>query len=193
MAIKRATEKEKNQELNPEFENALEKAFTYQTIGTLYSDAFKSGKKEILKYIEENDDGFEIEMSKQCKTEWGGITLQEKTNYDIDKDALMELVEDGTVNIVSLLQIANIKASDLKKILPAKAFADITTESKTESFVFRGTSEFKAKVAEDFEIESIELSASEPEPVKAAPKKKATPKKKAAKKKTSQKVYECRG
>ena len=178
MAIKRTKEVE-TQDINPEFNEALKKAFTYQTIGELYSDAFKVGKKEILSWIEHNDEGFEIEASKQCKTEFGGITLQQKTTYDIDKDALHELVEDGTVNLISLLQISSIKASDLKKILPAKKFAEITEAHESESFVFRATSDFKSQVAEEFDIEEILLSTitAEEKPVK----KKATPKKKVPK------------
>ena len=176
MAIKRKATTE-TQEFNDEFNSSVKKAFTMQQLESIYKEEFKGSKAELLKYLEENEDGVEITAGAGggIKHELGSISFQTRKTPVVDVDVLLEYVTAKKLTLETLLNICKPKASDLEKILSKGDFAACISETKeTESLVLKATSSFKEEIRAEFGV------------VEEEPKKKVA--KKVAKKKVAKKV-----
>lgn len=186
MAIKRKPKATEEKSFPQEFDTAVRKAFQLQQISEIYKEAFDGEKKEIIAYLEDNDDGVEISTGPggSIKHTCGTIMYQVRETPVFDNDVLAELVQSGEVNLLTLLEICKPKASDLKKVLGTKRYEEVLVEVKeSEYLVMKANSSFKEEVRETFDLggkTTVSFEEEEAAKPKAAPKK-ATPKKASAK------------
>lgn len=150
MAIKgKKTEPEKST-LPARLDEMLLKGFSYQAICDQYETAFKSVKEDVKVYLESNDDGFDVDMGKGFKSDYGTVCMSERSNYSYDKDKLLELVENGTITVATLIELASFPAEKLKTALGEKNFNSLAVNKPTQTLTFKANSEFKESVQEKF-------------------------------------------
>jgi len=167
MAIKRNKKSDSGPSIPEALDNLLLGGFTATCLEKKYKEAGKEFRTEIVQYLDKNEDGFEIEISKSFKTEYGSVNMKSRKTYDVDSEAILEALKAGVVTAESLLAIAKFSATDLEKI----GLGHCATEGEpTEFLELRASSDFKAKVDESFEA-GPSPSKPKPAPKKAAPKK----------------------
>lgn len=142
--------------------NMLLPAFTHQALAKKYDDIFSDEKKDIVAYLEKNDDGFEIEMSKGFQCDQGQVIYQSRSNWKFDTDKILALVESGHVTLATLVNACSFNAEKLKTAIGEKEFGSLATQSSTEYLTMKANAEFKAKVDEQFGSVTAEVKAEKP-------------------------------
>jgi hypothetical protein len=190
MAIKLKKEQDKNQ-LPAKLDKLLLQGFSFQQIAAKYEEAFKTTKGEIEEYLESNDDGFDL-TEKTIKCDQGSVTYVERTSYDYDKDAIVELVKSGAVTLETLIGLATFPAEKMKVALGESNFKSVATEKTSTYLTLKASADFKEECDRKFAdilpkeekrdfSEAEKVVAKAEKAVVAAPKKEA-PKAKAPKK-----------
>lgn len=166
---------------------ALKEAFTYQQIYKGYEGAFKEAKEEALALIEDPKSEFECDLGKGFEHECGKVIAQAYPKKNIDKDVLLDLIDDGQVTIASILEAANFSVEKLKTALGERNFDKVVTiEDGKLGLTLRANAEFKAKVDETIDLKRPKKSkakSASKKPAKSASKKKSA---KSAPKSTSE-------
>lgn len=148
MAIRRTKEKESTN-LPDRLAKLLEKGFTEQFMSSKFEELFKETKKDVVGYLESNEDGFDADLGKGFKCEQGTVIYTSRTNVSVDKDKLVQLVEEGKLSVGQLIAcISTFKNEDLEKSLSTPVFNEVAKKSSSESLTFRGSAEFKAEMEE---------------------------------------------
>jgi hypothetical protein len=170
MGVKRAKKESSTVQLPEVLNELVVNGMTASCLEKKYKEEGSGFRKDIVSYLESNDDGFDIELSKAIKTEHGNLTFKKRTSFDIDKDALIELVNDGTLTIETIINMAKFDAKQLTSVVGESKFKEISEEKTTEYLELRPSPDFK---------ESVEDAFNNTAPVKEAPKapKKVKPKK----------------
>ena len=177
MAIKRGKQaKEQGPAIPVELAEMAETAFTAQQLAARWKDLFDSEKADIFKFLETCK---EVELSAANKTlkipGCGAITFKQTTKYEIDKNALADLVTSGRINIHTLIEIASFSDKGLREVL-GSSFDDISTPVPGEQLAMTASAEFKAAITKDFEAQlAVEIAKGDSQP-KPEPKSKAKPK-----------------
>ena len=163
MAIKLKKEQEKNS-LPAKLSSLLLQGFSFQQISAKYEEAFKSTKEEIEGYLESNDDGFDL-TEKTFKCDQGSVTYVERTSYDYDKDAIIEMVNSGKVTLETLIGLASFPAEKLKVALGETNFKAVATEKSSTYLTLKASAEFKEECDRKFAdiLPKKESEPSEPE------------------------------
>lgn len=189
MAIKLKKSQDKAQ-LPAKLDKLLLQGFSFQQISAKYKEAFDSTKEEIEAYLEKNDDGFDLE-EKTFKCDQGSVTYVERTSYDYDKDAIIELVNEGKVTIETLLSLATFPAEKLKVALGETNFSKVSTEKTSTYLTLKASAEFKEDCDKKFE-DILPKKEKEQEEVKETKEAKKEEPKKAPKKDVSEAVRKAR-
>lgn len=150
MAIKIKKADQDKPSLPAKLDKLLVQAFSFQQISSKYEDAFKETKKEVEIYLDKNDDGFDLE-EKTFKCDQGSVTYAERTSYDYDKDAIIELVNSGKVTLETLIGLATFSAEKLKVALGDTNFKKVSTEKTTNYLTLKASSDFKEECDRKFE------------------------------------------
>lgn len=170
MAIKKKEEKTPIQ-IPENIDKLLLKGFTEQFLRDKYGDMFDDTKKEVLSLIKDSEE-LEITQGEGFKCNQGSIIISERTSYKYDKDAIAELVENGTVTVQQLLEcVSTFKNEDLIKTLSQKVFDKLATKNVSETFTFKATPDFKQKCEDQFSDSEVEKKEVEPETKPEKPKK----------------------
>lgn len=149
MAIKKKDEVK--QSLPSQLQGLLTKAFGEQFLKTKFEDMFKATKSEMEKYLNDNDDGFDIEAGKAVKSAEGSFYYTETERCSIDKDALIAMVEAKEITLAQVLMcVSTFKNEELEKAISTKKFEEIAKKSITKSLTLKANAEYKAKLEEDF-------------------------------------------
>jgi hypothetical protein len=180
MAIKLKKQDDKTR-LPAKLDKLLLQGFSFQAIAAKYEDAFKSTKGEIEDYLESNDDGFDL-TEKTFKCDQGSVTYVERTSYDYDRDAIIEMVNSGKVTLETLIGLASFPAEKLKVALGETNFKAVSTEKTSTYLTLKANADFKEECDRKFadilpkeeakEVKEVEVkkeAAPEPKP-KAKPK-----------------------
>lgn len=171
MAIKLKKQDDKTR-LPVKLDKLLLQGFSFQAIAAKYEDAFKSTKGEIEDYLESNDDGFDL-VEKTFKCDQGSVTYVERTSYDYNKDAIIELVNSGKVTLETLIGLATFPAEKLKVALGETNFKSVSTEKTSTYLTLKANADFKEECDRKFaDILPKEEVKEEPK-VEAAPEPKA--------------------
>jgi len=169
MAIKKKEDKASTRVLPGDFDELLFKAFTEQFLSSKYDDLFKDTKADVLKYIEKTDE-FEINEGEGFKTEYGSIILSSRRNISVDKSKLAKMVEDGALTVDQLLAcVSTFKNEDLEKTVSTTKFQEISTVNTSQTFTFKGTTDFKASCDAQFSSAAPFVSVKAPSPKVSAP------------------------
>ena len=174
MAIKRSKSKEDKKQLPNELDELLIKGFTCAVLHKRFEADGKIYRKEVVDYLENNDDGFEVEVSKSFKTEYGSVNFKQRSNEKGDPEKLIELFHEGKLTIETLVNLGTFSAAKLRT---AGLGAAIIESDPTEYLELRASTEFKNKINDEFDAPNI---SKEIEVIEEKPKKKA--KKKVSKK-----------
>jgi hypothetical protein len=163
MAIKLKKEQEKNS-LPAKLSSLLLQGFSFQQISAKYEEAFKATKDEVEGYLESNDDGFDL-VEKTFKCDQGSVTYVERTSYDYDKDAIIEMVNSGKVTLETLIGLASFPAEKLKVALGETNFKAVSTEKTSTYLTLKASAEFKEECDRKFTdiLPKKESESSEPE------------------------------
>lgn len=155
MAIKRGPKQANDFNVPAELCEMAESAFTSQQMSDLFKEVFTEDKGNILKFIEHTEEFTLDPSNKTIKIDGcGSITLATRSNVDVDKDKLEELVNSGKINVSTLIQIGSFPAEKLKTVLGDKTLDSISTKRPdTEYLTLKASSEFKEKVRDDFNSE----------------------------------------
>ena len=124
-------------------------AFTSDAMAKFFEAKAKAGKDGIKSYLENNDDGFEIDLTvaKSFDCDEGKITYATRKRYDYDADKLIKLVESGAINIATLINcISTLKDANLKTAIGSSIFDTVATEGYTEFLQLKASPEFKKKI-----------------------------------------------
>ena len=144
MAIKRAKTKKSDVEQLPEkLDGLLRDGFTCSVLQKKFEEDGKEIRGEVVTYLESNTDGFEVEVSKSFKTEYGAVNFKQRQNFEVDKDALIELVNSGKITIETLVHLGSFAGAKLKEAGCGVAVSD---GDPTEYLELRPNKEFKEKV-----------------------------------------------
>lgn len=178
MAIKEKQKKKSDITLPPKMHNLAYKAFAFGVMEKKYGESFKDGKVELMDYLTSNTDGINIDVSSTLPTPFGSITLTERNNYTLDKDAIEGLVTSGKLSLRSLCELASINAEKLRGVIGDKEFDKISESSQTRFLTLKASSDFKAKfddvtmVAESTSTVETGQPTPTPAPEKKEPEKK---------------------
>ena len=181
MAIKRSKSKKEDVSLPQKLDELLLNGFTCSVLEKKFKEDGKEFREGVVGYLETNDDGFEIEVSKSFATPYGKANLKTRANFDVDKDKLIELVNSGAVTIETLIHLGSFAG---KKLQDAGLSDAVSEGDATEFLELRASSEFKDRVDREWAStslpmdEAVELDLE----TEIKPKKKAAPKKAPAKK-----------
>ena len=159
----------KRENLVPEeIKRPVKMAFEAQARKNYFEEQFGEAKKLINDFY--NEVPFEVSDSKSLQTEYGKITAQTRSNYSVDKDKLMELINDGKINAMTVLNlVSTFKVEGLISVL-GTASAEIITENPQTHFAFTATPSFKAEVASEMAVLlGMEMPVVEVKPTKVKP------------------------
>ncbi len=180
MAIKLKKQDDKTR-LPAKLDKLLLQGFSFQAIASKYEEAFKSTKGEIEDYLDSNDDGFDL-TEKTFKCDQGSVTYVERTSYDWDKDAIIEMVNSGKVTLETLIGLASFPAEKLKVALGETNFKAVSTEKTSTYLTLKANADFKEECDRKFsdilpkEVEAVKEVEVAPEPKPTKAKSKAEPK-----------------
>lgn len=167
MAIKRTKEASGGSMLPERLESLLYQGFSFQAVSKKYEEIFKSVKGKVVNYLENNDDGFECEMSKGFKCDQGTVIYKIRSNYNYDADKILAMIEDGTLSLATVINMAKFDAKAMKSALGEKKFNDVATNNPTESLTLSGSAEWKATCDEKFSDLSALVPSADPVDVEA--------------------------
>jgi len=151
-----------------------DQGFEFSTLEKHFKSLASTIRSEVMGYYESNDDGFEL-TAKTVTCDNGKLTLTERAGYQYDLDAIQELIDSGSVTLTTILQCVTFRAKDLQTAL-GSSFAEVATETPTQSLSFKPSSDFKEDVLLRAECVG-KLREESPEPVVAKPKEKIAKKK----------------
>lgn len=147
MAIKREKQTKKDSTVLPErLDVYVREGMTASCLEKYFKEEGSAHRKNILDYLESNIDGFDADMSKAIKTEYGNVTMKSRKTYEIDKDKILALIEEGAITIATLVNLSNFNAIELEKVVGERKFNDLAKEKTTEYLELRPNAEFKAEV-----------------------------------------------
>lgn len=176
MVVRRKTKDEKANQLPRKLDEAVQGGMTASCLEKKFKEDKDSFRDTIQDYIE--NESFEIDISKAFKTEYGNVTLKSKENVKVDKDAIIELFNNGTLNIETIVNIASFSATNFEKVVSSTIFADSTSSNPTEHIELKPNAEFRKSVTDAFDsgatVETVEVEVEKPK-AKAKPKAKKKP------------------
>lgn len=149
MAIIRSKTKSLAASIPAKLSSICASVFTADAMTKFYDSITKSGKKEILEYLEGNEDEFELDLSvaKSFDCDQGKVTFATRRGYDINIDQIIKLITNGSVTLETVLNcVSSFKDKDLSTALGSK-FSSVATEKQTEFLQLKANSEFKEKIA----------------------------------------------
>ena len=150
MAIKRTKTPEVSKKSLPaKLAYWCNQAFTADAFSKFFDAQAKEGKDGIKSYLENNDDGFELDLTvaKSFDCEEGKVTYATRKRFDYDADKLVALIKSGAINIETFINcISTFKDKDLQMALGSK-FDQVATEGYTEFLQLKATDAFKDRIA----------------------------------------------
>jgi hypothetical protein len=168
MAIKKKNE---GTNLPEKLREHLSEAFTLQALKDGYESAYKGKSAEVKKYLNGNDDGFDVSYGKGAgfTCDEGQIIISLGKVYKTDVDKIIELVEGGKITLTSLLGAVTYNQTKLATVLGTQYSAVVeATEKEDITLTLKGDKAFKEKVqAEAFGSEAPEPKAEKPKKPKA--------------------------
>jgi hypothetical protein len=174
MAIKRSKTADVKKSIPAKLADFCQTTFTSDAMAKFYEDMAKDGKAGIKAYLENNDDGFELDLSvsKGFDCDEGRVSYATRKRFDYDADAILALVKSGALTVETLLNcISTFKDKDLQNALGSN-FAKVSTEGSIEFLQLKANENFKAKIAEIVtgkKVEVCEETVEKSQPKKSEP------------------------
>lgn len=174
MAIKRSKTADVKKSIPVKLADHCKKAFTSDAMAKFFEAHAKEGKAGIISYLENNDDGFELDLTvaKSFDCDEGKVSYATRKRFDYDADAILSLIKSGALTVETLLNcISTFKDKDLQNALGSN-FAKVSNEGSTEFLQLKANEGFKAKIAEIVggrEVEVCEETVEKSQPKKSEP------------------------
>lgn len=163
MAINRKTNKKVAVNLPAKLGELCMNGFALQQCRDIFGKDFKAVGEDIKDYLENNTDGFTVDMGVGFPTDMGKVTFTERSNWSVDTDKLEAMVANGDISVAQLIAcVSTWKASDLEKTLGTNAFDTVADNNPTEYLTLRANSEYKVQAevqVRKFQAEMIKANA----------------------------------
>ena len=124
-------------------------AFLTSAMGKIAEVVCKGWKGKIEEYVKSNNDGFEMDLSKEksFKTPFGRVTWSEKRRVSYNVDAVIDCIKKGAVTLETVLNSVNFTDKAMQTALGSN-YAKCVTEEKYDSLALYTSEEIQAEVAE---------------------------------------------
>lgn len=153
MAIKKKGSKAAAPALPARLAELSRKALLSSAYQKAYEAICKPTKEEIKAYIQENSDGFtlDLDVSKSFTAAEGRITWTTRETTEVDKDAIIALIKSGKVTLETIIGCANFSQEALKISLGTSYDSAVKPGEPTEFLTLNPSAETKAEVADTIE------------------------------------------
>lgn len=154
MALKR--KEKKTVSLPNGFNDLLQKGFTSSVLAKHFKEESDDCRKEIKDYINDNSDGFDMEItddSKSFSCDYGKVTYVTRSTDVVDKDELIALVNSGDISIATIISVASISANKLSEGLPDSLKERVIVQDTPKEYVqLKPSDSFVEIINETFDV-----------------------------------------